>query len=482
MSFCNSRENAVQLDPPSSKRAATFTVCSSEREAEGSDSPLLCETHDNNCCIYGGHNFTGYSWIMQLHTHEEHYHGAAAHDLSTNSDKARPGPAHHRPTSPVWRIVQIMTYTLTDSEASRTVQTSSDPSTSHTQGVTGPNLLILRVDSPRLGMDSGLPTSSHPVTPEASADDGPSLPEPELEPEGDTMVSLDLSGPRDPSLVDQPQPLVDHLPSEPTGLRRSTRSRRMTSRMQESLSQQPSQKRRCIRSSGTAACASPRWASGADQPTASTADEPVTDSELTDSEQQTLMQEDRLIETEEDTMGLFRHYTVLPSTDPDQHLTIHHVSDAPTFNDDWKEAVIKVPLPLVRTRYKNEDDAPMLEIPASVDDLYMALFDQAVPPASLKHFKRDIMQGIWSSLLNCPDFIDAYTNGLVILCGNGRWRRLFPQFSAYSADYVERLSNRVLIACIKSNGKHLCATCQTSHDQVLRLGTKLHDQIWASRR
>lgn len=129
----------------------------------------------------------------------------------------------------------------------------------------------------------------------------------------------------------------------------------------------------------------------------------------------------------------------------------------------------------------------------------MSLFDQAIPAASLKQLKRDIMQGVWSLLLNCPDFIDAYTNGLVIRCGDGSWRRLFPRLFAYSADYVERyvsssnlnafdetqalpLSDRVLIACIKSNGKHLCATCTTTHNQVLHLGTKLHDQIWASRK
>jgi hypothetical protein len=40
------------------------------------------------------------------------------------------------------------------------------------------------------------------------------------------------------------------------------------------------------------------------------------------------------VETEEDSMGLFRRYTVLPSRDPDQHLTIHHVADAPTFVKD----------------------------------------------------------------------------------------------------------------------------------------------------
>jgi hypothetical protein len=38
-----------------------------------------------------------------------------------------------------------------------------------------------------------------------------------------------------------------------------------------------------------------------------------------------------IIETEINYMGLFRCYTTLPSTDPDQYITIHHVADAPTF-------------------------------------------------------------------------------------------------------------------------------------------------------
>ena len=217
---------------------------------------------------------------------------------------------------------------------------SSDHSTSHTQTVTGPSLPIVQVDSLRLGMDSGLP--SHRATPGASTDDGPNqlatpqpsaggqshslhshlvteelstggpfLSEPSLEPEADAVTSLDLSQLRDPSLGDQPQSLVDHLPSEPTGLRRSTRSRIMTSRMRESISQQPSRKRRRIRSSVTT-FASPSWAGGTDQPTASTADEPVTDSEqqivtqdIETEDAMTQAREDHLIETEEDAMGLF---------------------------------------------------------------------------------------------------------------------------------------------------------------------------------
>jgi hypothetical protein len=40
------------------------------------------------------------------------------------------------------------------------------------------------------------------------------------------------------------------------------------------------------------------------------------------------------VETEEDSMGLFRCYTMFPSKDPDLHLTIHHVADMPTFLKD----------------------------------------------------------------------------------------------------------------------------------------------------
>jgi Plavaka transposase len=265
--------------------------------------------------------------------------------------------------------------------------------------------------------------------------------------------------------------------------------------MRESISQQPPRKRPCIRSSGTA-CASPSRAGGADQPTASTADEPVSD--LEQAEQQIPTQEDRLIETEEDAMGLFRRYTALPSTDPDQYLTIHHVSDAPTFikntdsqynpltvfgpqaiqsvesptsattssftpflnhsvsklmnwfyqsstktladlnslahdvilhpdfhpsdlknfsatresrrleksslpdsdlpylkNDDWKEAVIKVPLPLVRTRYHNEDDAHTLEVKFVHRRLYEVIKSGIQDVASSRNFHWHGFKQFW---------------------------------------------------------------------------------------
>ncbi|KAI0279926.1 PLAC8-domain-containing protein [Russula aff. rugulosa BPL654] len=43
------------------------------------------ETYDSNCCIYGGLDITGYSWVMQLRTREEirdryGIHGAVSGD------------------------------------------------------------------------------------------------------------------------------------------------------------------------------------------------------------------------------------------------------------------------------------------------------------------------------------------------------------------------------------------------------------------
>ena len=50
---------------------------------------------------------------------------------------------------------------------------------------------------------------------------------------------------------------------------------------------------------------------------------------------------------------------------------------------------------------------------------------------------RDLIQAIWLVLLS-PDFIDAYQHGIVILCGDGITRHVFPQFFVYSCDYPEK--------------------------------------------
>ena len=47
------------------------------------------------------------------------------------------------------------------------------------------------------------------------------------------------------------------------------------------------------------------------------------------------------------------------------------------------------------------------------------------------------MHAVWRLLLD-DDFMDAYTNGIIIEFPDGVKRRLFPQFFTYSADYPEK--------------------------------------------
>src|SRR6266851_9527183 len=80
--------------------------------------------------------------------------------------------------------------------------------------------------SDNLTMDPGPSKSSSPLILESSSPKDPPAPD------SSTTTNLDPG----------PQPLVDHLPSEPTGLHHSTCDHRMTTRMQDSIAQQPPQK------------------------------------------------------------------------------------------------------------------------------------------------------------------------------------------------------------------------------------------------
>ena len=47
------------------------------------------------------------------------------------------------------------------------------------------------------------------------------------------------------------------------------------------------------------------------------------------------------------------------------------------------------------------------------------------------------MHAIWRLLLD-DDFMKAYHEGMLVWCGDGVLRRLFPRFFIYSADYPEK--------------------------------------------
>jgi hypothetical protein len=98
-----------------------------------------------------------------------------------------------------------------------------------------------------------------------------------------------------PSVDDQPRSLVDHLPSQPTDLRRSQQARRSTWKILEQASQQPPQKRRRVEPSETAGELASR-----------VVDEPVIGSHSNlDLDSDSDASQAGFVETKEDSMGLF---------------------------------------------------------------------------------------------------------------------------------------------------------------------------------
>ncbi|KAJ7587294.1 hypothetical protein C8J56DRAFT_1083768 [Mycena floridula] len=105
-------------------------------------------------------------------------------------------------------------------------------------------------------------------------------------------------------------------------------------------------------------------------------------------------------------------------------------------------------------------------LPDTVQDIYNKTFGSPASAAVLTFLKRQLFHAIWALLLT-PEFMDAYVNGIVILCGDGIWRRVFPRFFTYSADYPEK----ILIAGVNYLGEYLCVTCHTTKENVDQLGT-----------
>ena len=96
------------------------------------------------------------------------------------------------------------------------------------------------------------------------------------------------------------------------------------------------------------------------------------------------------------------------------------------------------------------------------------------------------MHGIWWELLD-DTFVEAYESGIVVLCGDGVVRRMYPRIFTCGADYPEKWANiwahfifithnctcRCLIAGIKHNGKHPCPRCLILKEKIGMIGSKL---------
>jgi hypothetical protein len=75
-----------------------------------------------------------------------------------------------------------------------------------------------------------------------------------------------------------------------------------------------------------------------------------------------------------------------------------------------------------------------------IQDFYTNKFGTSATAAVLTHCKRELMQAIWSYLLD-SDFLHAYEHGITIKCVDGISRQVFPRLYTYAADYPEKYVN-----------------------------------------
>ncbi|PPQ66257.1 hypothetical protein CVT24_007275 [Panaeolus cyanescens] len=106
-------------------------------------------------------------------------------------------------------------------------------------------------------------------------------------------------------------------------------------------------------------------------------------------------------------------------------------------------------------------------LPSNLQDIYMKAFNNiSASTETISHLKRELMHAVWLLLLD-PEFMEAYEHGFVIQCSDGIWRRIFPRFFTYSADYPEK----VLLSTIKYLAKCPCPRCTTEKKHIPALGT-----------
>ncbi|KAH9950133.1 hypothetical protein B0H21DRAFT_881501, partial [Amylocystis lapponica] len=110
-------------------------------------------------------------------------------------------------------------------------------------------------------------------------------------------------------------------------------------------------------------------------------------------------------------------------------------------------------------------------LPDTLQDVYRELYGISATIGVLRFCKRELMQAIWLLLLD-PDFMYAYEHGLLIHCGDGILRRLFPRFFTYSADYPEK----ILLACIRYLAQCPCPRCLIKKVKIPAMGTTADSQ------
>ncbi|EJF64367.1 hypothetical protein DICSQDRAFT_54144 [Dichomitus squalens LYAD-421 SS1] len=107
-------------------------------------------------------------------------------------------------------------------------------------------------------------------------------------------------------------------------------------------------------------------------------------------------------------------------------------------------------------------------LPDALFEWYKDLYGAPPSAAVIRLLKHDLMQKIWLQLLDA-DFMHAFEHGMLVECGDGVLRRLFPRIFLYSADYPEKC----LVACLKFLGKCACPACLIEKKDFGKMGTKI---------
>lgn len=53
------------------------------------------------------------------------------------------------------------------------------------------------------------------------------------------------------------------------------------------------------------------------------------------------------------------------------------------------------------------------------------------------HCHRELLHAQWKTILD-DEFMEAYLNGVVLICSDGLYRRFYLRIFTYSADYPEK--------------------------------------------
>lgn len=78
-----------------------------------------------------------------------------------------------------------------------------------------------------------------------------------------------------------------------------------------------------------------------------------------------------------------------------------------------------------------------VQLPDTLQDFYRKVYGTAATADILRFCKQELVHAIWLLLLD-DDFVKAFVHGLLILCADAVWRRAYPRFFTYSADYPEK--------------------------------------------